>query len=135
LQRLHAGRGIAIDIDADRAHVVRGQREDLEEMLGNLLDNACKWAKSRVTLTSSQDGGRISIAVDDDGPGIAEDMRAAVLQRGVRADEASPGSGFGLAIVRELAELYGGSVSLGASPAGGLRATLHLPGDGPHRSA
>ncbi len=67
------------------------------------------------------------IAVDDDGPGLAPAMWEEVLQRGVRADEAAPGSGFGLAIVRDLAELYGGSVSLGSSPAGGLRARLELP--------
>ena len=66
--------------------------------------------------------------VDDDGPGLAPSMREAVLQRGVRADEAAPGSGFGLAIVRELAGLYGGSIALGAAPSGGLRAILRLPG-------
>ena len=67
------------------------------------------------------------ITVDDDGPGLAAAMREAVLQRGVRADEAAPGSGFGLAIVRDLAELYGGSIALDASPLGGLRARLQLP--------
>ncbi len=97
-------------------------------MLGNLLDNACKWAKSRVWLTSAPTGDSIVITVDDDGPGLSESMREAVLQRGVRADEAAPGSGFGLAIVHDLAELYGGSISLGAAPTGGLRARLALPG-------
>jgi signal transduction histidine kinase len=153
LLRLHADRGIAIDVDTLAGHVVRCQREDLDEMLGNLLDNACKWATSRVRLTSSlvlppkggshvisQDswlppsGGRsegdpdVAITVDDDGPGLDPSMREAVLQRGVRADEAAPGSGFGLAIVRELAGLYGGTIALGAAPGGGLRAILRLPG-------
>lgn len=128
LLRLHAGRGLTIDVLVAEDHVVRCQREDLDEMLGNLLDNACKWAKSRVTVASAvRADGLVEILVDDDGPGIAPALRDAVLQRGVRADEAAPGSGFGLAIVRELAELYGGGIALDASPAGGLRARLRLP--------
>ena len=127
LLRLHADRGIAIDLDVDRAHEVRCQREDLDEILGNLLDNACKWAKARVRVASAVAGDAIVVTVDDDGPGLAPSLREAVLQRGVRADEAAPGSGFGLAIVRELAELYGGGIALEASPDHGLRATLRLP--------
>jgi signal transduction histidine kinase len=96
-------------------------------MLGNLLDNACQWAKSTVTIESSTEQGAVIITVDDDGPGLAAEMWDRVLQRGVRADEAAPGSGLGLAIVRDLAELYGGSIVLGRSPAGGLRARLRLP--------
>jgi Histidine kinase-, DNA gyrase B-, and HSP90-like ATPase len=92
-------------------------------MLGNLLDNACKWARARVRLTCSKEGERIVIAIDDDGPGIEPSMREAVLRRGVRADEAAQGSGLGLAIVRDLAEIYGGSISLEESPMGGARAT------------
>ena len=131
VRRLYECRGLAIEVVVPPDHAVRCQREDLDEMLGNLLDNACKWAHSRVAVTSAQiqleDGrGGVAIVVDDDGPGIAAAMRQAVLQRGVRTDEAAPGSGFGLAIVRELAEVYGGSLSLTASPAGGLRATLTL---------
>jgi signal transduction histidine kinase len=127
LQRLYASRGLTIDANVPAACVVRCQREDLDEMLGNLLDNACKWARTRVSVTAQPSGSQIVITVDDDGPGIDPAMREAVLQRGVRADEAAPGSGFGLAIVRELAEVYGGSVSLGGSPLGGLRANLALP--------
>ena len=96
-------------------------------MLGNLIDNACKWAKSRVEIRSRSLDDRIEVTVDDDGPGLEPSLREAVLQRGVRADEAAPGSGLGLAIVRDLAELYGGSITLGSSPLGGLRATLQLP--------
>jgi signal transduction histidine kinase len=127
LQRLYDGRGVAIDVRVGADDGVRGQREDVDEMLGNLLDNACKWATSRVAITTSSGDGRTVITVDDDGPGLAPAMWEAVLQRGVRADEAAPGSGFGLAIVRDLAELYGGSIALGLSPLGGLRARLTLP--------
>src|SRR5262249_46215875 len=108
-------------------HSIRGQREDLDEMLGNLLDNACKWAKSTVTLRSLEEDDYIVILVDDDGPGIPRTMRDEVLQRGVRADETAPGSGLGLSIVRDLAELYRGSISLEDSPMAGLRARLRLP--------
>jgi signal transduction histidine kinase len=108
-------------------HAVRCQREDLDEMLGNLLDNACKWARARVAIASARQDSAVVITVEDDGPGLAASMREAVLQRGVRADEAAPGSGLGLAIVRDLAELYGGSIALDASSAGGLRARLVLP--------
>ena len=140
LLRLHADRGLAIDVRVPADLTVRCQREDLDEMLGNLLDNACKWAKSRVVVSvlppadlpaesvlPPEGGSYAEIAVDDDGPGLDPSMREAVLQRGVRADQAAPGSGLGLAIVRELAELYGGTITLAASPAGGLRATLRLP--------
>ena len=127
LRRLHADRGVAISIDVPDTLAFRGQREDLEEMLGNLLDNACKWAKSCVVVRADADESSLTVTVDDDGPGIAKGMRDRVLRRGVRADEASPGSGLGLAIVRDLAELYGGGIALEDSPDGGLRARLSLP--------
>src|SRR5262245_9638969 len=127
LMRLHADRGVTIQLDVSPDHTVRGQREDLDEMLGNLLDNACKWARARIVVSSTASNGSVSVTVDDDGPGIDPSMRAMVLQRGVRADEAAPGSGLGLAIVRDLAEVYGGSIALDSSPLGGLRARLQLP--------
>jgi signal transduction histidine kinase len=127
LKRLHAERDLSIKVDAPESHAFRGQREDLDEMLGNLLDNACKWARARVRLTCSRDGEQIVIVVDDDGPGIEPSMREAVMRRGIRADEAAQGSGLGLAIVRDLAETYGGSISLDESPMGGARARLTLP--------
>jgi signal transduction histidine kinase len=127
LHCLYAERGLTIEVTAADA-IVRCQREDLDEMLGNLLDNACKWGKSRVVIASSATGPSIAVTVDDDGPGIEPSMRASVLQRGVRADEAAPGSGLGLAIVRDLAELYGGTIALDRSTGGGLRAVLVLPG-------
>jgi signal transduction histidine kinase len=127
LRRLHAERGVVIDVRVDPAHEVRCERADLDEMLGNLLDNACKWARARVVVSSVVVPQRYTIVIEDDGPGIDPSLREAVLQRGVRADEAAPGSGLGLAIVRELAELYGGGVSLDAAPGGGLAARLTLP--------
>ena len=127
LLTLHAERGLAIDVNVPPALCVRAQPEDVDEMLGNLLDNACKWAAARVEISSSSTADEVLIVVDDDGPGLAVPLRETVLQRGVRADEAAPGSGFGLAIVRDVAALYGGSIALDASPAGGLRAILRLP--------
>jgi signal transduction histidine kinase len=131
LRQLHAGRGVSIDLRVPADQSVRCQRQDLDEMLGNLLDNAFKYARSRIVLDSSRDGTSIVITIDDDGQGLTASMRAAVLQRGVRADEAGPGSGLGLAIVADLAELCGGSVALDPAPAGGLRARLRLPAASP----
>ena len=127
MNTLHAERALAVDVHVSHEHFVRVQREDLEEMLCNLVDNACKWAKSRVEISSRTEAGRIEILVDDDGPGLDPSLRAKVLQRGVRADEAAPGSGLGLAIVADLVELYSGSIELVTSPLGGLRAILGLP--------
>jgi len=128
LKRLHADRALTIDLAVPADLGFRGQREDLDEILGNVLDNACQWASSRVTLTAAADGSFVRVIVDDDGSGLDPAMREPVLRRGVRADEASPGTGLGLAIVRDLVELYGGSVSLDRSPLGGLRVELTLPG-------
>jgi signal transduction histidine kinase len=127
LQTLHAERGLRIDVHASTSCSFRGQREDLDEMLGNLLDNACKWARTQVRVTCSTQGEHIVIAIDDDGPGIDPRLREAVMLRGVRVDEAAQGSGLGLAIVRDLAELYGGAISLDDAPLGGTRARLALP--------
>jgi signal transduction histidine kinase len=127
LRRLYGDRGLTIDLDVPVDLCARVQREDLDEMLGNLLDNGCKWARSHVRLAAHGGDGRVVVHVDDDGPGIEPSMRATVLQRGVRADQAAPGSGLGLAIVRDLAELYGGTIALSTAPTGGLRARLDLP--------
>lgn len=127
MRRLHADRELTIDAEVSPAHEIRGRREDLDEMLGNLLDNACKWARSRVAISSVIDHAHLVISVDDDGPGLDPFLRAQVLQRGVRADQQVRGSGLGLAIVSDLAELYGGSVTLETSPLGGTRARLQLP--------
>ncbi len=127
MERLYAGRGIRVELAVAPDHAVGVQREDLDEMLGNLVDNACKWGRSRVRVASAPVDAGIAITVDDDGPGLDAALQGVVLQRGVRADEALPGWGLGLAIVRDLAEIYGGSIALSRSDAGGLRATLVLP--------
>jgi signal transduction histidine kinase len=127
LLRLNADRHLTLDARVEVDHAVRCQREDLEEMLGNLLDNAFKWARSGVQVSSEPQGSTVEILVDDDGRGIDPALRDAVLRRGVRADQAAPGSGLGLAIVRDLAEVYGGAIALERSPLGGLRARLTLP--------
>ena len=127
LQRLHASRGISLSLNVEPSLAVRAQPEDLEEMLGNLLDNAYKWGHGRVDVSARVAGEFVEIDVDDDGPGVPESKRDVVVRRGVRADEAAPGSGLGLAIVRDLAELYRGSITLESAPIGGLRARLRLP--------
>ena len=128
LGRLHAERGIRIDADIDSSHAFTGRCEDFDEMLGNLLDNACKWARTRVVVSSSVSRNRVVVVVDDDGAGLDPEVRQLVLQRGVRRDEGVPGSGLGLAIVRDLADLYDGSIVLDRSDLGGVAARLDLPG-------
>jgi len=135
LQRIHQHKphadgenfGVTIGLVNVRGRFVVGDRQDVEEMLGNLMDNACKWAETRVRVRAEQKGADILIVVEDDGPGVPEDKYAEVLARGRRLDEATPGSGLGLNIVHELAELYHGSLELGASELGGLRVDLRLP--------
>jgi len=127
ISRLHADKAPSVSIDIPDSCDVRCETEDLEEMLGNVLENACKWARSAVTISASRTSAGMAIVVDDDGPGIDAASRERVLQRGVRADEAAPGSGLGLAIVSDLVDLYGGSLTLEVAPGGGLRVRLLLP--------
>jgi signal transduction histidine kinase len=127
LLKLHAGRELEVSSNIPPGLSARVHREDLEEILGNLLDNACKWANSTVLLAAAQAGSMVVLTVDDDGPGLAPAQRAVALERGIRVDEAAPGFGLGLAIVRDLTETYGGSVSLEDSPLKGLRAQVSLP--------
>src|SRR6202042_3329008 len=134
MEKIHRGRGIAIDVDADTQARFRGERQDLEVMAGNLVDNACKWAASRVFIEVRVDrpaepgaAPGLRIVVDDDGRGLSEVERSKVSRRGQRLDESKPGSGLGLSIVVDLAALYGGSLTLGHAPTGGLRAELLLP--------
>ena len=96
-------------------------------MLGNLMDNACKWAATAVRLSVATDADRLTITIDDDGPGLTPVQREEAVGRGKRLDESSLGSGLGLAIVSDIAALYGGELELKESPAGGLRAVLMLP--------
>jgi signal transduction histidine kinase len=128
MDKLHAARLLDLGMDEVPDNwAFAGEEQDLQEMLGNLLDNACRSARSAVRVQVLRDGGQLHITVDDDGPGIAPEQRTAVLQRGVRLDESTPGSGLGLAIVVELAQLYGGALALERSAAGGLSARLSLP--------
>jgi signal transduction histidine kinase len=133
MQKIHRSRDL--DISARHAGGVKfhGEQQDLEEMIGNLVDNASKWAKSRVEIEASaaaEEGDRklFWILIDDDGPGLTPDAQQEVLnQRGRRLDESKPGSGLGLSIVSDLADLYAGRLELAKSPLGGLRVTLVLP--------
>lgn len=128
LERIFGERGVSIDWEADEDLVFRGERQDLLELIGNVMENACKWSRRRVRAEAQPDGpGFLKVTVEDDGPGLPEDQREAVLRRGARLDESAPGSGLGLSIVEELAKAYGGSVSLGRSAWGGLKVDLRLP--------
>jgi signal transduction histidine kinase len=134
MEKIHRDRGILIEAKADPAARFRGERQDLDEMTGNLVDNACKWASSRVSIEAGveppvQAGAppTLRIIVDDDGRGLSETERAQVSRRGQRLDESKPGSGLGLSIVSDLAALYGGHLTLSDAPIGGLRAELKLP--------
>ena len=126
-QSKNEGAGIAIELTGTDGFRLLGEREDLDEMFGNLLDNACKWAASKVEVSAERDGRQVLIRICDDGPGIPDEDTDTVLQRGKRLDEATPGSGLGLAIVLELAELYHGSLKLRRADLGGLEARLRLP--------
>ncbi|OGT57864.1 MAG: histidine kinase [Gammaproteobacteria bacterium RIFCSPHIGHO2_12_FULL_63_22] len=128
MRRIHADRELQFDIESLPASLnFRGETQDLQEMLGNLLDNACKWASQKVCVHARIAPATFTILIDDDGPGLGPAQRIAVMQRGVRADEKIPGSGLGLSIADDLARLYGGEVELDNSPLGGLRAALTLP--------
>jgi signal transduction histidine kinase len=134
MEKLHRDRDIAIAVDVPDHARFRGEQQDLEEMIGNLVDNACKWAQSRVAIEVAADGeawdgkSKVRVIVDDDGPGLSPAEREQVALRGQRFDESKPGSGLGLSIVVELAGLYEGVLTLGTAPIGGLRAELALPG-------
>ncbi|MES5486494.1 sensor histidine kinase [Bradyrhizobium sp. INPA03-11B] len=134
MEKIHRDRDLSIEAKADPAARFRGERQDLEEMVGNLVDNACKWAASQVLIEvavvrpeAPGAGPKLRIVVDDDGRGLSEDERAQVARRGQRLDESKPGSGLGLSIVTDLAGLYGGKLVLSDAPIGGLRAELVLP--------
>jgi len=128
MQRVYADRQIEFVLLPDQGNLVfRGEEQDLQEMLGNLIDNASKWARSRIEIQVSDESGKFRVSIDDDGKGIAETERDHVLKRGVRADEQIPGTGLGLAITADLARMYGGDLVLAKSSLGGLQASLILP--------
>jgi len=128
MERVHAARGLAFELSpVDTALAFAGEEQDLQEMVGNLLDNACLWARTKVQVAVVRAADSLVMAVDDDGPGISPELRSAVLARGTRLDESAPGSGLGLAIVADLARLYGGDIALENGALGGLCARLSLP--------
>lgn len=128
LERVFQSKGVEIDWRAPDELGFRGERQDLQEILGNLLENACKWCKRRVRVSAGSNGlGQMIVVVEDDGAGLPADRRDEVLKRGARLDEDAPGSGLGLAIVDELTRAYGGHLTLTASDLGGLKAVLELP--------
>ena len=132
--KVHQERGLSITVEVPAGLRFRGEKQDFEEMAGNLLDNACKWAKSRVRISARREDGErrhlLALAFDDDGPGLPPERREEALSRGGRLDESKPGSGLGLSIVVELARIYGGSLTLETSDLGGLSARLRLPAAG-----
>lgn len=129
LDRIYGGRGVALEVSSSPGLKFQGEKQDLEEMVGNLMDNACKWAKARVGVTAERSGeaNGFTIIVDDDGSGLTKAERERAMKRGQRLDESKPGSGLGLSIVADLAHLYKGRFELEPSPNGGLRARLTLP--------
>jgi signal transduction histidine kinase len=129
LDRIYEERGLELEVASGNGLKFQGERQDFEEMVGNLLDNACKWAKSRVRAEARRAGGgaNFTVIVDDDGPGLTGAELAKGVKRGQRLDESKPGSGLGLSIVADLAHLYKGRFQLEPSPDGGLRARLELP--------
>jgi signal transduction histidine kinase len=128
LERIFLPKQVEIDWRAPDDLCFRGERQDLLEMTGNVIENAGKWCKGRVRVNAAPDGeGRLRVSVEDDGPGLPPERRGEVLKRGARLDESAPGSGLGLAIVDELARAYGGSLTLSDSAMGGLKVELVLP--------
>jgi signal transduction histidine kinase len=128
LERIFGDKGVLIDWDAPEELVFLGERQDLQEMAGNVMENACKWCRGRVWAVATDAGrDRLRLCIDDDGLGLPPGQRDEVLKRGARLDESAPGSGLGLSIVHELARAYGGAISLSQSRHGGLRIELELP--------
>ena len=128
LGRIFRDKGVAIDWDAEEDLYFLGERQDLLEIAGNAVENACKWGRSRVRVRAEASGPeRFRLVVEDDGAGLPPDRREEVLRRGARLDETSPGSGLGLSIVDELARAYGGALILADSSLGGLRLEADLP--------
>jgi signal transduction histidine kinase len=125
LDRIYEGRALELDVRSDAGLKFQGEKQDFEELVGNFLDNACKFFYKLATLAGG--ASNFEVLVDDNGPGLTEAERERAVKRGQRLDETKPGSGLGLSIVAELAHLYKGRFELEPSPQGGLRARLELP--------
>ncbi|MEM9690509.1 MAG: ATP-binding protein, partial [Pseudomonadota bacterium] len=128
LSKVYASKPVSIETQLDGEASLKGDSGDYLELAGNLLDNACKWCEQQVRVTLSADDGGIELSVDDDGPGIPADAREGLLKRGARLDEAAPGHGIGLAIVKDIVSSYNGSLEIGDSELGGARISIKLPG-------
>ncbi|EXJ13617.1 ATP-binding protein [Imhoffiella purpurea] len=128
LNKVHRDKGIQVALAMDASLQFHGVEGDLMEMLGNLLENAFKWGRRRIRVGGTKRGGRLTLAVEDDGPGIPPEQASQLLERGARADEATPGHGIGLAVVREICDAYGGRLQVDRSTLGGARFRLILPG-------
>jgi signal transduction histidine kinase len=125
--KLYADKSLAYEIRIAPDIALACEAQDLDELLGNLLDNASKWARHCVLITAVREGSMVEMSIEDDGPGLSNQQAVDVMKPGHRIDESAPGYGFGLPITRELAELYGGAISLSRSRLGGLRAGVRLP--------
>lgn len=127
LAKIFAEKGLVIDTDIQGAPLFAGERQDFEEILGNLAENACKWARTRVRVGAKSENGRLLLVVEDDGPGMSDEEARQASRRGIRLDEATPGFGLGLSIVADLTQLHGGTLGFGRSTLGGLKAMVDLP--------
>lgn len=132
LLKVYSRKDLSIELAIQEGSHFIGDRGDFTELLGNLLDNACKWCREKVRISALVEGGRdgesLALTVEDDGPGIAEENRAKVLERGVRTNETMPGHGLGLAMVHDTVDLYGGKLTVDESLLGGAQFSLRLPG-------
>lgn len=127
MEKIYGRKGVEYEAEIPAALAFRGERQDFEEVIGNLMDNAGKWAATLVRVSAAPVGGKLVVTVEDDGPGLTEDEQVRVLEKRERLDEKVPGSGLGLGIVRDISDLYGGWLELGRAEIGGLKASLTLP--------
>jgi two-component system sensor histidine kinase PhoQ len=131
LVKVYQDKRVETELVVDQDLVFRGTEADLMELLGNLLDNAFKWCRTRVQVSARGASGALRLQIDDDGPGVDAGAAGRLLQRGARADESAPGHGIGLAVVQEICTAYGGSIEIQRAPLGGARVCLTL-GDPRH---
>ena len=128
LPRIYRDKDLIIDRDGDKGLIFRGHPRDLEDMIGNLMDNAAKWTTSQIEVSVQVvEDGFCTVSISDDGPGLTETEITTALKRGARLDEATPGSGLGLSIVKDLADAYNGSLTFSRANIGGLKAEIRLP--------